>query len=397
MPVAGKELRAIIREELADLVAIRRDLHAHPELGYEERRTSEVVQKQLRKAGVEFRAGLAGGTGVLACLPGRAAKAIGLRADMDALPIQEVGEVPYRSQCDGVMHACGHDGHTTMLIGAARVLARMAGRQPLPRPVTFVFQPAEEGGAGGKRMVEEGCLDGSVLGPPVEQMFGQHGWPRIPLGMVGTRVGPLLAATDSFDVVIRGVGSHAAWPHIGADPIIAASAVVGALQTIASRNVGPLESVVVSVTQIKAGTTHNIIPDEAYLGGTVRTLKAEVQDLAERRLGEIARGVAQAHGCTARVDYRRGYPATVNDAGAVGVFRAVAAEALGAERVVEMPTPVMGGEDFAFYGQVVPACFFVLGLQPAGGTMPDLHQPTYDFNDDAIATGVELFCRLALR
>ncbi|MHC4127633.1 MAG: M20 metallopeptidase family protein [Planctomycetota bacterium] len=397
MTVTTEQLRELIRAELPELTAIRHDLHAHPELGFQEKRTSGVVQRELAGADIALKGGLAGGTGVVGHLPGQAAKAAGLRADMDALPIQETADRDYRSQHDGVMHACGHDGHTTILIGAARVLARIARDGGLPRPVTFVFQPAEEGGAGGQKMVEAGCLDGSVLGPPVEHMFGLHGWPSVPLGVVGTRPGPITAAADAFDITVRGTACHAAWPDVGRDPVVAAAAVVMALQTICSRNVSPLESVVVSVTQAHGGTTYNIIPGEVALGGTVRTLKAEVRDLAERRIAEVAEAVARAHGCRAEVDCRRGYPPTVNDAGAVAIFNDVAAKALGDDRVVEMPDPVMGGEDFAFYGQVVPACFFVLGLVPAGGSMAELHQPAFDFNDDAIATGVELFCRLALR
>jgi amidohydrolase len=397
-------LQALIKAELPGLIRIRRDLHAHPELGYEERRTSDLVQRELRGARIEHRAGLAGGTGVLAHLPGSrhggAAAAIGLRADMDALPIDEETDLPYRSTCKGVMHACGHDGHTAILLGAARVLAQLAAEGALPRPVTFVFQPAEEGGAGAARMIEDGCLDGSRLGPPIDHMFGLHGWPRVPLGVVGTRPGIMLAAADHWDLCFRGTGSHAAFPHIGNDVIVAAAALVGAAQTICSRNVSPLDSVVVSVTRFDAGTTYNVLPGAANLSGTVRTLLPATRDLAERRLGEIARGIAAAHGCTAEFDYRRGYPPTVNDAELVEAFSDVAQGGLGKDGFTELPQPVMGAEDFAFYGQAVPACFFILGLVPPGADpaeVPQLHQPTFDFNDDAIATGVEMFVRLAVR
>jgi amidohydrolase len=228
-------------------------------------------------------------------------------------------------------------------------------------------------------------------------MFGLHGWPRVPLGNVGTRPGPMMAAADAFNITVRGTACHAAWPQVGQDPVVAAAAMVTSLQTICSRNVGALDSVVVSVTQVHGGTTYNIIPADVDLGGTVRTLKAEVRDLAEKRLAEVAEAVAAAHGCRAEVDYRRGYPTTVNDPQAAAIFNEVAAEALGDHRVIEVEQPVMGGEDFTFYGKVVPACFFVLGLIPDGGSIAELHQPTFDFNDDAIATGVEMFCRLALR
>ncbi len=396
-------LRALIQTELPSLIRIRRDLHAHPELGYEERRTSELVQRELRAAGIEHLAGLAGGTGVLAHLPasrGGAAGAIGLRADMDALPIQEETDLPYRSTCAGVMHACGHDGHTTILLGAARVLARIGAEHGLPRPVALVFQPAEEGGAGAARMIEDGCLDGSRLGAPISHMFGLHGWPRVPLGVVGSRPGTMLAAADFWDLRFRGVGSHAAFPHIGTDVIVAAAAFVGAVQTICSRNVSPLDSIVVSVTRLDAGTTYNILPGTASLAGTVRTLIPQTRDLAERRLGEIARGIAEAHGVRAELDYKRGYPPTVNDPDMVEIFNGVAREGLGKDRLTELPQPVMGAEDFSFYGQAVPACFFILGVVPPGsdpGDVPQLHQPTFNFNDDAIATGVEIFVRLALR
>ena len=390
----------LVEHHLPSLIDIRHDLHAHPELGYQERRTSEVVQRELKAMGVQFVAGLAGGTGVLAHIPvnGHDVKAIGLRADMDALPILEETGVPYASKTPGVMHACGHDGHTTMLLGAARVLSTMAKQGGLRRPVTFVFQPAEEGGAGGKRMVEDGCLDGSVLGPPVENMFGLHGWPELPLGVVSTRVGPMLAAADRFELTVEGTGGHAAYPHFSTDPILAASAIVTSLQQIASRNVGPLESIVVSVTQFHSGTAHNIIPPAVQLAGTVRTLKPEIQALARQRLEDIASSIARAHRCTAKLDYHVGYPVTRNDAAAVAIFEEVARRTLGEPQVRPLENPVMGGEDFSYYCNEVPSCFFALGLLPKGNErMPKLHQATFDFNDDAIAIGVRMFCALALR
>ena len=402
MTISTEKLRTLIQEQLPGLVDVRHDLHAHPELGYGETRTSGVVQRELERSGVPFQAGLAGGTGVLGHLGGGTDgndKAIGLRADMDALPIQEANDIDYRSTHDGVMHACGHDGHTTILLGAARVLARVAeATGGLPRPVTFLFQPAEESGAGAERMIQDGALDGSVIGPPVEQMFGLHGWPRVPLGCVGSKPGPMMAAADAFDITITGEACHAAWPHVGRDPIVAAAATVGALQSITSRNVSALDSIVVSVTQFHAGTAYNIIPGSADLAGTVRTLVAETQDLAENRLGQIATAVAEAYGCRAEIDFRRGYPPTNNEPAMVEVFRKVAADALGPQQVIDLAEPVMGGEDFSYYTHVVPSCFFVLGLVPKGAkAVPQLHQPTFDFNDDAIATGVEMFCRLALR
>lgn len=390
-------LRRMIAEEIPSLIELRHDLHRHPELGYEEHRTRQVVERELGSSGVKFMGGLAGGTGVLGFIPGKATDSVGLRADMDALPIVEETGLPYASTVPGKMHACGHDGHTTILVGAARVLSKIAKAQGLPRPVHFVFQPAEEGGAGAKRMVEDGCLTGKHFGAPVERMFGLHGWPDLPLGVVGTRPGPLLAASDRFDIHVKGVGSHAAWPHASRDPVVAAGAIIGAVQTIASRNVGPLESVVVSLTMLRAGSAFNVIPPDATISGTVRSLTPQVLALAQKRLKEIAEGVAQGYGCTATLDYRLGYPVTLNAPEAVETFNRTATEALGGERVVELANPVMGGEDFAHYCHKVPSCFFVLGLVPRGQTsMPSLHHPAFDFNDEAIATGIELFCRLAL-
>lgn len=403
-PSSTAPLRDLIAAELPSLIEIRHDLHAHPELGYEEQRTSQVVQRELKKAGVDFRAQLAGGTGVLAHIESthpksQRATAIGLRADMDALPILETTGLPYASTISGKMHACGHDGHTTILIGAARVLAKLAkSNGGLPRPVTFFFQPAEEGGAGAQRMIDDGCMEGRVLGPPVHEMFGLHGWPRLPQGIVATKPGPLLAASDRFDIKVQGVGSHAAFPHASRDPIVAAAAIVNALQSIASRNVNPLDSVVVSVTMIHSGTAYNVIPTHAAINGTVRWLTQPVLELTQRRLREIAENTAKAYGCHATLEYRLGYPVTNNDPGAVETFNQVARQTVGPDRLRELPVPVMGGEDFSFYGQRVPSCFFVLGLIPPGRqSMPDLHQPDFDFNDNSIATGVEMFCRLALR
>lgn len=396
--ISSEQIKAAINDELPDLLAIRHDLHAHPELGYNEHRTSKIVRSELTNAAIDFVGDLAGGTGVLGHLPGESEKAIALRADMDALPILEENDVPYRSTIDGVMHACGHDGHTTMLIGAARVLAKLSRISTLPRPVTFIFQPAEEGGAGGEKMVQEGCLDGSLIGSPIENAFGLHGWPRLPLGHLATRPGVLLAAADSFDITIHGQSSHAAWPQASHDPVVTAAAIINAFQTIVSRNIGPLDSVVISITQIQAGSAHNIIPGTAKISGTVRTLTPELREFVHKRMQSVADGIAQAHQCTAELDYHDGYPPTINDPDAVGIFRKQAIDAIGLDFVHNMEQPVMGGEDFAFYAQTVPSCFFVLGLIPDGeDEIPDLHQPKFNFNDDAIPLGIELFCRLALR
>jgi amidohydrolase len=403
------DLKAAIRGELARVTEIRRDLHRHPELGFEESRTSGVVQRELSELGIRFISGVGGekpgtGTGVIAHLPAtvdRAKGSVGLRADMDALPIEEATGVEYSSQTPGTMHACGHDGHTAMLLGAARVLSRLEHR---PNPVTFVFQPAEEGGGGGEKMCRDGALGGGDragvdLGPPVQRMYGQHGWPQLALGTIGTRPGPLLAATDEFDVTIRGVQGHAAFPHLAADPVLAASAVVQALQTIVSRNTKPTDAVVVTVASIHGGTAHNVIPFEVKLNGTVRTLSDENRAMAKRRFYEVTEGVAGSLGCRAEIVWHEGYPVTHNDADATADFFRLARDTVGEDAALLMPEPVMGGEDFSYYGRQVPACFFTLGLCPEGAdpaAQPQLHQPTFDFNDDALGVGIEMLCRLAL-
>lgn len=395
--LSTERLRSLIAEELPRAIACRRDLHMHPEIGYEERRTADVIRKHLTDAGVAFKGGLAGGTGTLAHVPGADnASSIALRADIDALPIDEEGQQPWKSTIPGRMHACGHDGHTTILLTTARVLQRIAKESGLPRSVTLLFQPAEEGGAGGRKMCEDGCLDGTVIGPKVERIYGLHGWPALDLGVVGSRAGALFACSDRVEIIVRGEGAHAAFPHYSRDPIVAGAAIVTALQTILSRNVDPLEPGVVSVTTFHGGSAMNVIPPSVTLTGTARALSPETRDLIERRFGEICQSVAAAHGCTAQATYTRGYPVTVNDAGETDRFHRLATEALGSSRVQPLERPVMGGEDFSFYAQRVPACFFALGLRKPGGSMPALHHPLFDFNDDAIPTGVEMFCRLAL-
>lgn len=395
-------LRARVGAELPHLMSIRHDLHAHPELSFQEKYTSALVQRELSVLGIQFKAGYAKGTGVVGYLPattpeGNKLPAVALRADMDALPITEATGVPYASTCPGVMHACGHDGHTTILLGAARVLAKTPHR---PCPVTFVFQPAEEGGAGGEHMCLEGALKGDVgggIGNPVGVIYGLHGWPTLQLGQVATKPGALLASVDDFVVEVQGVGGHAAYPHLSSDPILAAAHVVTAVQSIASRNVGPLESVVCSVCMIHAGTANNIIPPSVKLEGTVRTLKPALRLLAKERFFAIVEATARAHGCTARITWHESYPVTHNDPQATARFIDIARSAMGPGRVIVVEHPTMGGEDFSYYGAYVPACFFFLGLRPANaGEYATLHQPDFDFNDEALAPGIEMMCELAL-
>jgi amidohydrolase len=373
------------------LTDIRHDLHRHPELAYEETRTSEVVQRELAAAGVAFVGGLAGGTGVLAHIPGGDGSPLALRADMDALPIVEQTGLPYASETEGRMHACGHDGHTTILIGVARELAKASQAGTLGRPVTLIFQPAEEGGAGAKRMRDEGCLDGSIIGPPVDRIFGLHGWPALPLGVLASRPGPILASADGFEIRITGRGGHAAMPHLCVDPIAAAAAVIQSAQHIVSRRVDPIMGGVLSITRIEGGTTHNIIPESVYLQGTTRFLDPEAGIALHEGFDEIVSGVAAAHGCAAEIDWHDGYPITFNAPEAYDYWDTVTAAAFSREQVQTMG-PVMGGEDFSYYGEQIPACFFALGLCPASeDSMPGLHHPSFDFNDDAIPLGIKAF------
>jgi len=384
--------------EIEHIAGIRHDLHAHPELGYEEHRTSGVVQRELKAAGIEFVAGLAGGTGVVGYLPATvdaaSARTVALRADMDCLPIMENTGAPYASTVPGKMHACGHDGHTSILIGASRRLARTAER---PNNVLLVFQPAEEGGAGGKKLCDEGVVAGKIIGKPVDMMFGLHGFSFLKVGQMATCTGPMLAAADWFTIEVRGQGGHAAMPNAGVDPIVVASHIVTALQSIASRNVSPLDSVVVTIGVVKAGTAHNVIPDTATMVGTLRTLRQETRELGARRIGEICRNVAAAFGASAEVDFTYGYPVTHNDATAARHLRKVLSSAFPAGMVAEDVQPVMGGEDFSYYGQHVPACFYWLGLLNEGqDRYPNLHAPEFDFNDKALPVGIQAMCELAL-
>jgi amidohydrolase len=394
-------LRELIREDLPRLVELRHDLHRHPELADGEQRTSQAVQRELSTLGVAFKAGYGkNGTGVVAHLPptdhaaaGRPATA--LRADMDALPIEEQTGKPYASTRPGVMHACGHDGHTTILLGAARALLKI----DRPNPVTLVFQPAEEHGAGASVLCEQGALKGEAgggVGPPVGRIYGLHGWPQLELGTLASRPGPLLASTDEFEVTVVGVGGHAAYPQLCRDPIVAGAAIVTAIQSLVSRTIAPFESVVCTVGQFIAGSASNIIPESARLVATLRTLSPEVRSAARERLHEIIQRTAEAHGCRAEVAWTEGYPVTHNDPAETECFFSIAADTVGAGRVQRIEHPTMGAEDFSFYGRHVPACFFLLGLKPPEAAhYPALHQPDFDFNDQAIPLGVEMMCRLA--
>jgi amidohydrolase len=370
----------------ADLVAIRHDLHAHPETAFEEHRTAERVAGVLQGLGIEVHRGLAG-TGVVGTLrAGSSGRAIGLRADMDALAVEESNDFDHRSCHAGRMHACGHDGHTAMLLGAARYLAETCR---FDGTVRFIFQPAEENEGGGEVMVREGLFERF----PVDAVFGMHNWPGLPAGEFALRAGPLMAGFNLFEIHVRGAGAHAAMPHQGIDPLVAGSALVQALQTLTSRNLSPLDSGVVSVTQIHGGDTWNVIPPEVVIRGTTRAFKPAVQDLLEQGMRRLSEGIAAAHGCSVSIRYERRYPALVNHAAEAGLVREVLDGLVGAERVHWDYEPTMGGEDFAFMLQERPGCFVFIGNGPAeGGCM--LHNPRYDFNDAILTLGASYWSRL---
>ncbi|MBN8690547.1 MAG: amidohydrolase [Armatimonadetes bacterium] len=382
---------------LAEVVEIRHQLHSNPQIRFEEVFASELIQKTLTSLGVQFKAGLAKGTGVLGYLPATAnpesATTIALRADIDALPIHEETGKPYASRIPGRMHACGHDGHTAILLGVAAELAAMSHR---PNNVLLLFQPAEEGGAGGKFMVEDGCLNGKIFGKKADFVFGLHGWSSVKLGHVATRVGALMASTDEFIIELVGQGGHAAAPQTTRDPVVAIASLITTLQQISSRNTDPFDNIVVTVGQVHGGTANNIIPMSAMIHGTIRTMSAETRELAKKRLRQVAEGVAQAHDVTAKIEINEGYPVVINAQEAVDRFMKTATNVLGPEWVSDQAVPTMGGEDFAYYGDECPACFYQLGLIPDGqDSYPNVHTPTFDFNDDAIAVGIKVMVGLA--
>jgi amidohydrolase len=388
--------RIFVEGDLSYLESFRRELHQHPELMYEEHWTAQRIREELDKTGVAYVGGLAGGTGTIAHLPATktGGRTVALRADIDALPIHEETGLPYASQIPGKMHACGHDGHTAVLLGAARALSKVQDR---PNDILFLFQPAEEGGAGARRLCEEGALDGRIIGPPVDVVFGHHNNPLIEQGVFTIREGAMMAAADQFVVTIHGKGGHAAMPHLGRDPVVALAHTVSVLQTLASRNASPLDSLVVSVTTLEAGHAHNVIPDSCTFGGTMRTLKPETRELGKARLFETVHGVAAAHGCRAEIDWREGYPVTHNDPWATERWRSVAEGVVGPDRVAHEEHPTMGAEDFSFYGERVPAAFWFAGSRPPGcESAPGLHTPRFDYNDDILSDCVETMCALAL-
>lgn len=384
-------------EHIADIlpavIALRHALHAHPELSRQEHGTARLVRETLsRIEGLQVRPPLIE-TDVVAVLNGdREGRCIALRADLDALPIAEQTGAAYQSTVPGVMHACGHDGHTAILLGTAMVLSRMADR--LPGKVVFIFQPDEEGSGGGGLLCERGVLEA----PKVEATVALHAWPSQPVGSIATHPGPVMAANTAFFVTVRGRGAHGAYPHRGIDPIVIAAHIVTGLQTIVSRTVNPVEPAVVTVGQITAGSATNVIPPECAMKGTIRFTRGETGEVIRRQVQAIAEHTARAHGGEAEVRFESGYPPTHNDEGLTSLVQEIGRTLLGADRVITDEPVSLGVEDFAYYGQRVPACMFRLGIRPPGvETYPSLHSPHFDFNDEAIPTGIRMFCEITRR
>jgi amidohydrolase len=383
------EIIGRIAEFHDDLTNWRRDIHAHPELGFEEQRTSDLVAQKLAEFGFEVHRGI-GRTGVVGRLrAGNSARSIGLRADMDALPIEEATNLPYRSRHAGRMHACGHDGHTAMLLGAARYLAET---RDFDGTVHLIFQPAEEGLGGGRAMVEEGLFDRF----PCDAIFGMHNRPGLAVGKFQIRTGPMMAGGAYFDIAVTGRGAHGARPEAGIDPVIIASHITTALQTVVSRNVRPLDTAVLSVTQIHAGDAYNVIPEQAFIRGTARAFAPETLALIEQNMGRIASGVASGFGATAELDFRILFPPLVNDANQAEFIADAAAELVGADNVNRNGNLVMASEDFSYMLNRRPGAYIQIGNGDRLGGC-EVHNPGYDFNDDVLPFGASLFARLAER
>ena len=379
----------------AEIEQIRRDIHAHPELRFEEARTSDLVAARLAEWGLEVTRGL-GGTGVVGTLrKGTSKRAVGLRADMDALPIQETNEFAHRSKHAGKMHACGHDGHTAMLLGAAKYLAEA---KSLDGTVHFIFQPAEEGGAGAQKMIDDGLFERL----PCDAVFGMHNWPGLKVGQFGVTGGPAMASSNEFEIKVLGKGAHAAMPHLGIDPVFIAVQIVNGLQGIITRVKKPIDSAVLSVTMIQAGDATNVIPESAKICGTVRTFSDHVTTLVEKQMRRIVEMTCAAHGAEAKFDFNWNYPPTVNDAGEAEFAATVMDDIVGADNVVRNIEPTMGAEDFAFMLKVKPGAYVFIGNGDGAHRIAGhglgpcmLHNPSYDFNDELIPLGATYWVRLA--
>ncbi len=371
-----------IRSFQPELQALRRDIHAHPELAFEESRTASLVAERLKGWGIEVHTGLAK-TGVVGTIKGKkqGGRAIGLRADMDCLPIHESNDFPHKSKNEGRMHACGHDGHTTMLLGTARYLAETRN---FDGTAYLIFQPAEEGGGGGQVMVKEGLFERF----PANEVYAIHNYPGLPAGTIAVRSGPVMAATDEVEVIVRGRGGHAAFPHLTVDPVVVAAQVITALQTLTSRSLDPVDAMVLSLCSMQTSQTgaFNVIPDSVRMLGTVRTFKPQTRDMAEKRIAEMAGKVAEAFGARAEVRYTRGYPATINTPAESQFAARVGERIFGKGKVITEFEPVMGGEDFSYMLLARPGAYVFLG-QGGGPGACFLHNPNYDFNDEVIPLG----------
>ena len=374
----------LLLRALPELIAIRHDLHAHPEIGFKEERTSRIVADLLRSWNIEVHTGI-GTTGVVGILHGLDGPGprIGLRADMDALPMKEETGLPFASGTLGVFHGCGHDGHTAILLGTARYLAET---RHFSGSVAFIFQPAEEGLGGARAMIEEGLFKRF----PCDEIYGFHNWPDLPLGEVAVFAGPCMAGADFFDITLRGTGSHGAMPHRSRDPIVAAGSLISSIQSIVSRNLDPIESAVLSITKIHGGTAYNVIPSEVSLSGGVRYFNREVGATVAAELARIANGCAATYGMIADINIRNVFDVTINDERATAVAAGAAGQIVGVGRVSTTPSPSMGSEDFADMLAVVPGAYILLGHQ---GTIP-LHHPEYWFDDDLISVAVNILARI---
>lgn len=378
-----------------DIIDLRRTIHANPELGLEEHKTAALVAKHLRKLGIEVKEGV-GKTGVVGLLKGtrsseQSLKTVMLRADMDALKMTELNDVPYKSQKEGVMHACGHDAHTAWLLGAAMVLSQMT--DSFSGWVKFVFQPAEEGLGGAKGMIAEGVLEN----PKVDAVFGAHVWPNLQAGTISVKTGPIMAAPAAFTITIKGQGGHASAPHLSIDPIAIGCQVYTSLQNIVSRKVDANESVVLSVTQFHGGTAHNIIPDEVYMSGTVRTFEKAFETEIPQLMEKIIEGVVSAHGGTYEFDYKTYYPAVINDDDMTEHVFEAARDLLGEEKVNTLDQPNMAGEDFAFYLEKVPGSYFMIGNHnEEKGITAMVHNPKFDVDEDILPQAAAVFAKTAI-
>lgn len=368
-----------------EIIALRRELHQHPELAFQETGTAARIRSFLEGRGLELRTGV-GGTGVVAGTPRRSGRTVLLRVDMDGLPIEEESETPYASRVKGRMHACGHDGHVAMGAGAARILAQRS----LPGTVKVLFQPAEEGEGGAQAVIADGVLEG------VDRVLGVHLWNELPVGTLGVKAGPLMAAVDRLKIVVRGRGGHGGQPQRAADPVVAAAHLVTALQTIVARQVSPLEPAVLTIGSIHGGEAFNVIPDQVTLTGTLRSFDPELRRSLPQRIGRIAGGIAEGLGCRAEVEVRAGNPAVVNDPQVAELARRAAVRVVGEERVVS-PQPTMGGEDMAVYFERVPGCFvFVGSANPERGLAEPHHSPRFDFDEEALAIGCAFLVEAAI-